>query len=113
MVLQFATRVPGLFIIIACLPFTILSLLLTLIGSGVAGVRGGSLAATYQAGHYTYGSGGVASGSMFAKLQSAGATAGSVPAIPPLGLIDLVIFIIQLILFLWGIFILYRHVIGF
>ncbi|KAI0089308.1 hypothetical protein BDY19DRAFT_136797 [Irpex rosettiformis] len=117
MILQFATRVPSLFMLIVFLLLTIARLIITLllkvVGFGVAGVRGGSFAAHIQANRYTHGSGGIRAKSTFAKLQSAGTKAGrrgsASVIVLPRSWIDLGVFVTQFVLFLWGIFILHRH----
>ena len=42
MVLQFITRVPVLFLILGALPLSIYSIVLSIVGEGVTGVRGGT-----------------------------------------------------------------------
>ncbi|KAI0691372.1 hypothetical protein BC835DRAFT_120290 [Cytidiella melzeri] len=111
LVAQFAVRAPGLYMFIISLPIMVFALLLTIIGFGVAGVRAGSLAAGFQAATYTSGAGGIPARSTFAMLQSSGACMGSGILVMPHPL-DVFLFFLQLVLAVWGTYILWRQLFG-
>ncbi|KZV68334.1 hypothetical protein PENSPDRAFT_653264 [Peniophora sp. CONT] len=96
---------PNLIRTIVFIPWFTFQLLLLALGFNRRGVSRGSLAASYESQHYTYGTGGIPRSSSFAYMQSAGARA-------PIWRTSFVMFIwyaVDMALAVWGFYILGRY----